>query len=69
MRRLDWKKAEAKLQRMLTLQDGGDIYLVLNVVAPLRTRFFNGERTARLYNEIMQYRPSAYSRRIASHSG
>ncbi len=56
MKRLDWKKAAQKVERLIRRHHPADIYLVLNLVAPLRQRLRNGERTARLYNEIMNLR-------------
>lgn len=53
MSALDWKRAEEKLSRLTAIFQKVDIYVVLNMLAPLRTRFYNGERSARLYNEIM----------------
>ncbi len=54
--KLDWGKAEKKLKAMLGRQAVLDIYMMLNVVAPLRDRYYNGERTLKLYNEIMSIR-------------
>jgi hypothetical protein len=50
----DWKKAENKLERMMAATSNLDIYLILNVVAPLNHRYHNNhERSKKLYNAIM----------------
>ena len=56
---LDWKEAENVLKALTSGNSLVDIYVRLNVVAPLRERYYNGERTVKLYNEIMnaRYRP------------
>jgi hypothetical protein len=56
---LEWKQAEAKLKRLLNQTNALDIYLILNIVVPLRERYYNGERSLRLYNEIMNFRMPA----------
>ncbi|MBI1807736.1 MAG: hypothetical protein HYR76_11870 [Ignavibacteria bacterium] len=53
---LDWKLAEGRLNSMLSGVRDVDIYFVMNIIAPLKNRFYNGERTVRLYNEIMNIR-------------
>jgi hypothetical protein len=53
---LEWKKAEDKLRRLINNTNPLDVYLILNIVVPLRERFYNGERSLRLYNEIMNFR-------------
>ena len=56
---LDWKKAEEALKALTGKNSLVDIYIRVNIVAPLRERYYNGERSARLYKEIMnvRYRP------------
>lgn len=56
MSMLNWNNVEAKLKVLLNNKNPLDVYLVLNIVVPLRERFYNGERTMRLYNEIMNLR-------------
>jgi hypothetical protein len=56
MKRLDWKTAANKLDRLIRHHHPMDVYLIINLVAPLRLRLRNGERSARLYNEIMNLR-------------
>ena len=63
---LNWHSAEAKLNNILKERNPADIYLVLNVVAPLRNRLYNGERTLRLYKEIMNIHYSHSDKRIHS---
>lgn len=53
---LDWNKVEAKLKALMESKNPVDVYLKLNIVAPLRDRFYNGERSVRLYNEVMNIR-------------
>lgn len=53
---LDWKQAEEALDALVGKNSLVDIYVRLNVVAPLRERYRNGERTVRLYKEIMSVR-------------
>ncbi|HUL43414.1 MAG TPA: hypothetical protein VLY03_03560 [Bacteroidota bacterium] len=53
---LDWNKVEAKLKALMDNTNPVDVYLKLNIVAPLRDRFYNGERSLRLYNEVMNIR-------------
>lgn len=62
---LDWKLAEQRLNSMLTGVRDVDIYFVMNIVAPLKNRFYNGERSLRLYNEIMNIRMH-YLRTVAA---
>ena len=54
MEKLDWNEIEQKLETMLGKESLFDVYLMFNVIAPLRQRYFNGERSRRLYNEIMR---------------
>jgi hypothetical protein len=49
---LDWKEAEAKLNRIVDTYSPIDACVVINVVAPLRLRLHNGERTVKLYKQI-----------------
>jgi hypothetical protein len=56
---LEWKRAEDKLKALLNNTNPLDIYLILNIVVPLRERYYNGERSLRLYNEIMNFRMPA----------
>ena len=64
---MDWHSAEAKLNNILNESKPEDIYLVLNVVAPLRNRLNNGERSVRLYKEIMNIHYSHSDKRIHSY--
>jgi len=54
---IDWKKAEKKLERMMASTSELDVYLIINIVAPLSNRYHNNhERSVRLYNAIMGIR-------------
>ena len=53
---LDWKIAEERLNSMLSGMSNVDVYFLVNIVAPLKTRLINGNRSLRLYNEIMNIR-------------
>ena len=54
MSALDWKMAENKLERMMASTSELDVYLILNIIAPLNHRYHNNhERSAKLYNAIM----------------
>ncbi|HEV8538475.1 MAG TPA: hypothetical protein VGR15_06065 [Bacteroidota bacterium] len=61
----DWKLAEQRLSSLLEGIDDADRYYVINMVARLRTRFMNGERSLRLHNEIMTAR-QRYAKTMAS---
>ena len=53
MKRLDWKLAEQRMNSTLNSVMETDICFVMNIIAPLKTRYLNGERSLRLYNEMM----------------
>jgi hypothetical protein len=56
MQKIDWHIADQKLSDIIRHHSRVDVYLILNIVAPLRLRLRNGERTVRLYNQIMNLR-------------
>ena len=59
MHKIDWHKADEKLSTIIRQKSPVDVYVVLNIIAPLRLRLRNGERSVRLYNEIMNLRTGA----------
>lgn len=62
---LDWHRAERKLDNIIRNHKPADVYLVLNIVAPLRLRLRNGERSLRLFNQIMNLHVCIPSRTVA----
>ncbi len=60
MKKLNWHIAEAKLAALIREHSRVDVYVVLNIIAPLRLRLHNGERSVRLYNQIMNLRPGMH---------
>ena len=54
MNMIDWKVAEEKLKSLMGEGSKLDVYMVINVLRPLRNRFLRGERSLRLYNLIMK---------------
>ena len=54
MNMIDWKVTEEKLKSLMGEGSKLDVYMVINVLRPLRNRFLRGERSLRLYNLIMK---------------
>jgi hypothetical protein len=50
----DWQKAIDKLNFIMKNQSEIDPYVLFNIVAPLRKRLYNGDRSMHLYGEILR---------------
>jgi hypothetical protein len=50
---VNWRAAERRLQHLSQTVALYDVYWAFNIIAPLRNRYFSGERSLRLYKEIM----------------
>ena len=50
----DWQKATDKLDLIMRNESKIDPYVLFNIVAPLRKRYYNGDRSRHLYSEILR---------------
>jgi len=53
MSTIDWKVADGKLRSLMGGKSKLDVYMVANILIPLRHKYDRGERSVRLYNTIM----------------